>query len=278
MQSRNIDSIRAPILAILLFQTFALIARSFLQNELVADGMSIAYAKNLSYLIVPPILCLTMYTILKQNREFLRTRFSLKPLSAQTIIVAISIGILLRLAWWGHLIAFAAFGIYRDDDPTAIIGPLVSFSCPPAQFLLLHVLVLAILIPLVEETINRGFLLYTFLNKSRLVAIVSSSILFAIFHIPGTMPFAFVIGLYFAVYALNTGSLWLPAIAHATYNALIALDWLCLQIIWNPNSVSPKLAALGSLAAILLVSALLAVKVLVCQKRAPGRSKDPARS
>ena len=272
MESTSTDSIRAPILAILLFQTFALISRSFLQNELVADGTSATYAKNLSYLIVPPILCLTMYSILREHREFLCNRFSLRPLSVQTIAVAISIGILLRIAFWGHLIAFAAFGIYRDDDPTAVTGPLVSFSCPPAQYLMLHMLVLAILIPLIEEMINRGFLLYTLLNKSRLIAIVLSSILFAIFHKPGTMAFAFIIGLYFAVYTLNTGSLWLPAVAHATFNALIALDWLCLQIIWNPNSVSPKLAAVGSLAAILLVSALLAVKVLVCQKRAPGRS------
>jgi membrane protease YdiL (CAAX protease family) len=268
MESTKTDSIRAPILAILLFQTFALVARSFVQNELVADGVNAAYVRNLSYLIVPPILFLTMYPILKQHREFLCARFSLKPLSVQTIIVAIFVGVLLRIAWWGHLIAFAAFGIYREDDPTAVTGPLVSFSCPPVQYLMLHMLILAILIPLIEEMINRGFLLYSFLNKSRLIAVVSSSFLFAIFHIPNTMAFAFIIGLYLAVYALNTGSLWLPAVAHATYNALIALDWLCLQIIWNPNSVSPKLAALGSLAAILLVSAMLAAKVLVCQKRA----------
>jgi len=272
MESTKTDSIRAPILAILLFQTFALVARSFVQNELGADGVSAAYVRNLSYLIVPPILCLTMYPILKQHREFLCTRFSLKPLSANKFVVAISVGVLLRLAWWGHLIAFAAFGIYREDDPTAITGPLVSFACPTARSLVLHILVLAMLVPLVEEMINRGFLLYTLLNQNRLVAIVLSSILFAIFHIPGSMAIAFVIGLYFSVYALNTGSLWLPAVAHATYNSLIALDWICLQIIWNPNSVSPGLAAAGALAAILSISALFAAKVLVCQKHAPGRS------
>lgn len=266
VESRIVESIRAPIFAILLFETFALIARSYLQIELVDSGTNLMRARNLSYLVVPPILLLTMYPILKQHRKFLAARFSPRNLSYRAVVIAILIGVLLRIASWGQLIAFASFGVYRNSDPNAIVGPLFSFNCLPLETLLLHILVMSLIIPVIEETINRGFLLYTFLNINRVFAILLSSVLFAVFHLTQSIIIAFVAGIFLATYALNTGSLWLPVIAHATFNGLIALDWLCLQTIWNPNEMTEGLTTIGLGASLIFFAAIFAVGKCVGRK------------
>jgi membrane protease YdiL (CAAX protease family) len=104
------------------------------------------------------------------------------------------------------------------------------------------------LTPIIEEAINRGLLLYSLLNNGRLFAIILSSVLFAIMHSPGSIATAFVGGLFFAAFALNRGTLWAPLMAHATYNGLIIVDWMCLNGTWNPQSTTPSLTAVGIVA------------------------------
>lgn len=266
MYASQSESIRAPIIAILIIEAFALIARSYLQLELIEGNHPVAWAKNISYLIVPPILVAMTFPILRQHRHFLAARFSLSSLTLRSLGVAILVGILLRIAYWGQLIGFSALGIFRNDDPTAIVGPLFSFSCPPNGTILLYLLVMSLLVPIIEEVINRGFLLYSFLNRGRLVAVVLSSILFAVFHSSASIPSAFVGGLFLAVFALNSRSLLLPIVAHATFNGLVVLDWLCLRGTWNPQELTVQVVGVGLLALIIAILAMLTNSKLIGQK------------
>ena len=277
MPTDNLDAIRAPIIAIFIIQLFALFARSYLQLELVEDGHPTGRAKNLSYLIVPPILLVMLYPILKEHWSFLADRFNLANLRLRTLCVAILVGVLLRLAYWGHLFGFAALGLYRNPDPNTIVGLIFLFSCPTIEALLLHLLITTLLVPVIEEGINRGFFLYSLLRKGRIVAILLSSILFAFAHPPATMPNAFIIGLFLGTFALNSCSLWPPIIAHATFNGLIAVDWLCLQGQWNPTDTTNKLAGIGVVMLLLTASCLFASSKLITQKYA-GTNSLPQRT
>lgn len=254
-----------------------MIMRTLLQMELLKNGWPITTANNLSYVIVPPILVVIMFSIMRQHRHFLATRFSPTSLTVRSLGIAVLVGVLLRIAYWGQMISFSAFGIYRNNDPNAIIGPLFSFSCPPVESILLHLLVMSLLVPIIEEVINRGFLLYSFLQKGRLFAIVLSSVLFAVFHSPTSIPNAFVVGLFLAVFALNCGSLWAPIAAHATYNGLIVIDWMCLQGQWNPHETTTKLAGFGIFVLLVGVLCLFACSRLVSQKYA-GTNDMPQRA
>ena len=266
MHSSRSESIRAPILAILLIELFSLIARSYLQVELIKIGQPTALAKNLSYLVVPVIWASMMFPIFKQHRHFLSQRFKLANLTLRTIAIGVLVGILLRIAGWGQLIGFSALGIYRNDDPNAIIGPLFSFSCPPIETILVTLLVMTLLTPVIEEVINRGFLLYSFLRKGRLIAIVLSSVLFAVFHTQASIPSAFIAGLFLAVFALNSGSLWAPIAAHATHNGLVTLDWICLQVQWSPSETTLKLVGIGVSALLIGILSLVACSRLVSRE------------
>jgi len=260
------ESIRAPVVAILLFEVLALIARTYLQLELIEDGTPADLAGNLSYLVVPPILAVLLFPVLRQQRHFLAQRFSVAGLTWNAIGIAILVGVLLRIAQWGELIGLSALGAYKSDAPELLVGPLFSFSCPPPAVLLLNLLVVSLLTPLIEEVINRGLLLYSFLDKGRLIAIVASSMLFAVMHSPGSIPSAFIGGLFFATFALNTGTLWAPIIAHATYNGLIVLDWVCLNGAWNPAVLTPALIGLGVLSLSVTALSLYGCSRLVRRK------------
>ncbi len=260
------ETIRAPIFAILLFDAFALIARSYLQLDLMQDGKPADLAENLSYLVVPPILAILLFPVLRQQRRFLARRFSRVGLTWKGIGIAILVGVFLRIAQWGELIGLGALGMFKSDGPNVLVGPIFSFSCPPPSVLLLNLLVVSFLTPIIEELISRGFLLYTFLNKGRLIAIIASSILFAIMHSPDGIPSAFVGGLFFAVLALNTGTLWAPMVAHATYNGLTVLDWVCLHGVWNPSATTPALIAVGIFSLSVMALSLYGCSRLVRQK------------
>ena len=59
---------QVSIVAIMLFQVAALFTRSRLELSLVAGGVQEAVAKDLSYLVVPPILLVLMFPYLKRSK------------------------------------------------------------------------------------------------------------------------------------------------------------------------------------------------------------------
>ncbi len=265
------DWIRVPLFAILVYETAALIARSFLEVHLRDSGYQPDLAGDLSYLVVPPILMLLMYPVMSDYGHRVLALYRRSALSLRLIAIGIALGITLRCAFWGGLIAMTSFGLSVSADGLPAIAPHFSWQCPPPWQMALGILVSVLLIPPIEEVINRGFFLNRLLHRGKLFAVLASSILFAIYHNPQTISLAFAIGLFFAVATLNSGTLWIATLAHATYNLASQLDWRCLNGRWNPLDTTPLVASAGAMATALLVVSLL-LSCLLIAKRTIGPS------
>ena len=101
--------LKASILAILLFQACALFARSFTVIKLQDGGMPNLFAKDLSWLLVPIILGVLMLPILRENWSVLKVQFQFRQLTTRLVIVSVGLGLILRLARWGGLVANTGF-------------------------------------------------------------------------------------------------------------------------------------------------------------------------
>lgn len=258
--------LRVPLFAILIFETAALIARSYLEVHLRDNGYGLNYAADLSYLVVPPILLLLGLPVLKKHGHLVLGLFCLRDLSLRLVAIGILLGITLRCAFWGGLIALTSFRIWIGGDELPAIGPYFSWQCPPPWPMALGILVSVLLIPPIEEIINRGFFLHRLLDRGKLFAVFLSSLLFAVYHNPQTIYLAFAVGLFFAVATLNSGTMWIATIAHAAYNFTSQLDWRCLNGRWNPLEVTPVIASAGAMATALLLVGLLLGCLLVSKR------------
>lgn len=263
------------VLLVLLAEALALSLRAVLQRHLEAGGTSPADAHLWSYLVVPPLLLALLFPLSRSEAGALRASLAPAALTLRCVLIGLLVGLSLRLAIWGWLVARVAFGWQRNPDADAVAGPLFLFDCPPLPFIALHLLVMSVLVPFIEEVINRGAFLRWLLPQGRTVAVVASATLFALFHNPQTMPGAFCLGLFLGCLYLNTGALWCPLIAHATVNGLIVVDWYCLRGTWNPETTSPVVAVVGVMGiALLLVSGTLAA-VLVSRRVAGALAGNP---
>ncbi len=189
----------------------------------------------------------------------------------------------MRVVWWSQLIARVALGISVDEDPQAIVGPVMSFTCPPPASLLLGVVVMAVLIPIMEETIHRGLLQSAFVHKGPLPAVLLSAVIFTVFHPPSSYWFVFLLGTVLGIQFWLTRSLWPSILTHSSYNGLVQFDWHCLQGEWNPHPESLPLMIPGMIALAALAAALLlAIVLLRCQRTgaraAPAAAATTARS
>ncbi len=243
---------RFLIIAIMIFQTFALFTQIVLQKRLQEGGLDLTFARNLSYLIVPPMLAALMVTILRTNKELLIRILSKRALSVRIILTAIAIGVLARIAWWSQIFFRFSVGLIQNPDPAAIEGPIFTFACPPPVPMLLALLVWGCLVPVTEEVINRGLIQSWLMHRGRVYAIGVSAFIFAIFHPLAAIPLALVFGIVLGVQFANTRTLWAVIITHATYDLLIQFDWYCLRVIWNPPATELPMtglavASLGSL-------------------------------
>ena len=271
------------LLVIILAQTLALFAQAWLSRAMPAHGFGELEAHYLAYLVVPPILLVMLAPLLLAHRAFLMRLFRRNALTVRRVLAAMALGAVMRIVWWSQLVARMSLGITVNDDPQAITGPLFSWGCPPLPLLALGLFVMALLIPVIEETVHRGFLQSAFVHLGPLPAILISSLVFTLFHPPSSYWFVFLMGTVFGLQFWVTGSLWATMISHATYNGLIQFDWRCLQGQWNPPAESLPLVLPGIVAlAILLGASLLIVVLLRCQRAgagtAPATSVSPARS
>ncbi|MBT8084352.1 MAG: CPBP family intramembrane metalloprotease [Woeseia sp.] len=256
------------LIAFVLFaEACALFVRSWLQVTLERQGIATWPARNLSYLVIPPILLVLLFPVWRDRLPALRAAFRWQGLTLRIALIAVALGIAARLAAVGGMIGFAGFG--WTYDPAAVAPTVISFSCPSIALVALHLLVSALLTPLIEEIINRGWFAQWLARYGDTAAIVGSAMLFAIFHVPQTMIAALVFGLFLGKLFLDTRCLWGPIVAHAVYNSFIVLDWYCLRIVWAPAEISPTTQAIGSLGFALVLVAL-AFCALVVSKKATG--------
>lgn len=271
-------SARFLIIAIMVFQTFALFTQIVLQKRLQESGLDLNYARNLGYLIVPPMLAALMFTILRANKEMLFGMLSLRTLNVRIILSAIAIGLLARIAWWSQLFLRISVGLIQNPDPTAIEGPIFTFACPPPAPMLLALLVWGCLVPVTEEVINRGLIQSWLMHRGRVYAIGVSAFIFAIFHPPATILLAFVFGIVVGIQFVNTKTLWAVIITHATFDLLVQLDWHCLHTVWNPPVTSLPMVGLAVASLSSLVIAGVAIVFLLKQPENPGCARHPGRS
>ena len=253
MKKASDPVLNAPIVAIVIFQMAAFFTRAFLESRLIASGEPEPFAQDLSYLVVPPILTILMYPILRQHGRYLRSLLRRQDLTIRLIVLSVLLGITLKMIYWGGLISLISFGVIRNSDLNAVAGPAISFGCPEPSVLALSFLVVSLLIPLIEEIINRGLILQSLLHRGKILAVVLSSALFAIMHDPQAIVLSFLVGLFLAVQMINYRTLWASLITHATYNAVAVLDWECISAQWNPIETTPAMIGTGLMATALAV-------------------------
>nr|CAM58087.1 hypothetical protein [uncultured marine microorganism] len=270
MKQSSEPSLRAPIVAIMIIQVAALFARAFLETRLIESGEPMTFAQDLSYLVVPPILIVLMNPILRQHGRFLRSLLQRRDLTIRLIVMSMLLGITLRMTYWGGLISFVSFGVLRNSDPNAVVGPVFFFGCPDSNVLALSFIVLSFLIPVTEEIINRGLILQSLLYRGKILAVALSSVLFAVMHDPKAIMLTFIVGLFLAVQTINHKTLWAPLITHATYNGVAVLDLECVSGQWNPIETSPSMIGTGLIAPALTMAGISISIFLVRQRRLRG--------
>lgn len=266
--------IRARVFAIILFSFAALIAREFVRRKLNESGIHGDYAADLSYLVVPPILAVLMWPILRQHTDHLRKILSFRHLTLRVVALGFLVGFSIRVAWWSQVVFRGSYGLIQNPDPDAIVGPALHLHCPPVHVMLLAMVVMAILVPLIEEITHRGLLLSAFAHRGPIFAIVVSSVFFTMFHAWHSLVFVFLAGLVLGLQYWRTGALWFGIVTHATYNGLSQLDWRCLNIKWNPTPEQLPLHASGIVSAILFVCAV-ALTIWLALNPGAGARKAP---
>ncbi len=265
------QSIRAPIIAILIIEAAALVARSYLELTLRADGFAHVFAKDLSFFIVPPILAILLFPILRDHKDYLLGLFRFEDLTFKLVFSGIAVGLLMRIAWWSHVVFIGATGISRNPDPNAIVGPIFSFGCPPTVQLLVGISVMAILVPIIEETINRGLIQSSLAHRGKTQAVLLSSLIFAVAHHPATIPFAFAAGLVLGIQFWNRQTLWFSLVAHSTVNGLAQLDWRCVHGMWSPRPQDLPMYTASAISLMVFLTSLTGIYFLIRKKTAGRR-------
>jgi membrane protease YdiL (CAAX protease family) len=232
----------------MLFMVAALFARSWLQIFLTRAGYASSTAADLSFLVMLPIAAVLMWPILRINGPAMRYWFRPPVSWIHLVAYSVLLGVILRITYWACITAGAAFGWLHDANHPTIATAQLSFSCPPAPILALAIQVRAVLTPLFEEFIHRGFIFHALVPRGKVLAVVVSAVLFGLMHHPQTIVAAFFAGLVFAVLTLRLRTLWGPIIVHATFNFSAIIDWDCLHANWNPAVTTPRLTVIAYVA------------------------------
>lgn len=257
---------RIHVVAVLFALTAALLARSWLQIVLRDNGLDALHAADASYLVVPPVLVLLLFPTLRKDWRFICSRLQFGGISLQVLVAALVIGLLLRIAWWSQLVARISFGWQENANPNAIEGPVLSYLCPAPWVVLLGILVGAILIPVVEEVIHRGYVQTLFHKRGPLIAVAVSTVLFTVFHRQSGWLFAFTGGAVLGTMYWLSGSLWPPIITHSVVNLTPQFTWRCMNLQWNPQSDALPLWSLGIRASIVFCLSAVTILWLVLAK------------
>jgi membrane protease YdiL (CAAX protease family) len=225
---------RTHVAAALLALAAALLCRAWLQVTLEAAGLDRRSAADLSYFIVPPLLLVLLLPVLRADQGFLRTLLRFRPVTLRLLLVAVAIGLLLRIAWWSQLVARISFGWQSSTDPLAIAGPVASFSCPPTATLVAGIVVATLLIPPIEELIHRGYVQTRFHSRGPVLAITMSTLLFVVFHRTSGWGLALAGGAILGSIYWASRSLWPGIVTHSVVNLEPQITWRCLNLHWNP--------------------------------------------
>ena len=234
-----------------LFLIFSLIVREFIRQALLARGFLADRAANLSAGASLAPLAATVWPLFGHFGLSLRRFFRRPGHLPGTVLTGIACGLVCRLLDWLHLLT---------GNPVTSSPLQFSLACSKPTFD--TVAVTAIAVPLAEEIIHRGVLLAALAPFGWPIAVFAEATIFAALHTSYLAPFLF--GILASCAAIRSGTLWVPFIAHATFNLLRVLEDACLRI----ASTVPDAALIAPLPATL--TAVLLFLILVALVYATG--------
>jgi membrane protease YdiL (CAAX protease family) len=255
------------MIAVVVATSATLFARAWLQIDLQAAGLQKDYSSDLSYLLVSPILLLLLAPVVLKDKSFLFHQFRRSAISQRVILEAVLIGVLLRVTSWAKLVAGVAFGFYRSESPIVIEGPQFAFQCASVPVVVLGFLVMAFMVPIIEEVTHRAYIQSAVQHRGPIAAILVSASVFAVFHPLTNWPFSFLAGVVFGAQYWKSRSLWPSLISHATVNALIQIDWRCLNTQWNPRQADVPLWSPGIVSVVIVFAAVTGIFCLLKKHR-----------
>ena len=182
--------------------------------------------------------------------------FKIRP---DNTLVAVMIALICLLSFilvqFGAIDLFAAMGVSMDSEP---------FYIDTWGMYIMAVFAMAILPAVVEELLFRGVIFKSLKKYGPLLAILLSSLLFAMYHLnPMQLVYQFVMGVVFSVVYLKTNNLLYPIILHfvnnfaiVTYTFIAANDHM--PYTWNAFTIITTilLAIVGTAAIISLITIL----------------------
>jgi len=161
-------------------------------------------------------------------------RKSFKPsLEITAFNYVLSIALIFLTFWPLSYVAPAFVQAWYIDTPAIVILDDSGYPFGPNLF---SILSLAVVAPILEETVFRGVLLHRWSYKYGLTsAVLLSSAIFAALH---TDPFgAFVFGIFMSYLYIRSGSLLLPIICHGLYNLVVWLHNFVYSLYDGPSYV-----------------------------------------
>ncbi len=269
MTSRPVP--RTALIAVLVATTAALVARAWIQIQLLDGGSARVFAADVSYLIVPPVLVFLLFPLWHSQKHFLASLFQRRDLTWRIAARAVALGVLIRLLWWWQLIAGGSFGYYISTNPEAIVGPDFSFHLPVPENIILGLVVMAFLVPIIEEVTHRGFVMSALRYRGRIFSILVSALVFMVFHKYSSWPFVFFAGVVFGLQYWATNSLWPSLLTHATVNGLIEIEQHFMSVHWNPRAADLPVWTPGIVSVVLFALSLAALVILLRQMTTEAR-------
>ncbi len=214
----------------MLFQVASLFTREWASQALIERGVAVDIARLQSAWPGFGVLLLLLWPILVQQSARLRDAFAWRGLSSEQILLAVLIGVSMRVGSWGFVVVQSAFAGAGYPAHVDGLQPLARWQCPDAGSALLVVCTLVVATPLIEETVARGLVLGELIRRNSCFAVPLSALLFAVLHRPEDIVLAFAFGMIAAHLLLGCKSLWSPIIAHGAFNAWVLLDHYCLEL------------------------------------------------
>jgi membrane protease YdiL (CAAX protease family) len=261
--------IKVSVPALVLFILAAHLVRALLESWLRDNGLDTTLSKDLSYLVVPPILLLLTLPYLRLCKKHLVALLRPSACTRGLVIASICVGAAMRAAYWAAITACAALGVIQGDDASAISAPFIEFLNPATSLVILSFFVMAILIPVTEELVNRGLVLHALLNRGALVAVTLSAAIFAVMHSPQTYIMSFMGGIVLGVQTLKFRTLWAALVTHATFNTIVIIEQKFVHFVWSPAYPDLRLALFSLVIAVIAITAILAL-LLPLHKNAAG--------
>ena len=207
------------VILFLVFNTVASIVLSspgllalYRTNAVFSAAFSIV--SSFIYMFIPFVIVACLIRIRDKQVEF----FPFKKMNARRALLSIPIGLTVCIG--ANIVvnliisAFEHFGFKLSQQSDAMAKPTSIFA------VIITIVSTAVVPALLEEFAIRGVILQPARRYGMAFAIISSSVIFGIMH--GNLiqaPFAFIVGMCFAFFAIKCDSLWIGVILHFINNA-----------------------------------------------------------